>query len=526
MFNKKKRQFFILFFLRELEQEKGRERMPLPTTLDIWDLIFSYNLNGERRNFLLSGFRGLIASKFAHVTKKCSKEQAMCVYNICFSPKHCLIEGSQGTGKSFIIALAKTILQWFGVKTQICAFTGIAAVNCGGSTLHHNFPFFKLEKIWNFEQRRPRNRSFYIERPPYAVLFIDEISMVDPVLAEMIQFCVSRCNVRVVCLGDFKQLPPVSTLSKRKYFFQSSFMSECQYFQLTKSFRQQDGAFISIINSIGSNDYSEESIWEFFRQRHGCFKALSLSDREAITHLYYDNKRVNEWNMHCFNKIQSPVFHVALRIQRIFEIREKSSRFDDFVNLPQESKIEIVKFLNSHRIEDVNIKVGMRFMFTRNIRDFKMAADLASLIAGNHFDIMDIANGMQGQILGFDGNGITVNVNNKVFYFPFMFYKVQYKAEKLADETIFREIEVAYYPLTLSYAITFHKSQGLTLDRACIALKHLRDPASAYVAVSRVRTMEGVYLIDFGMPKNDMNSVLVDFYKNPQKYKGVKRKRE
>lgn len=487
---------------------------------DLWCKIFEYIDIIDRRCFL-SVNRQVLMTAFYRFSYHCSQEQQQIIYGICFTKNNFIITGRPGTGKSYLILIALKLLTWMGIVCQTSAYTGIAAVNCEGQTLHQLFPLHKYNECWDERNNCPLRKHIHRDIPPFEILFLDEVSMICPITADILEYLNKPYNIRIVCSGDFKQLPPVACKSKtRKYFFESILMANCIPKTLTKVFRQDNENFIQIINSVGDNDY-DNNVWTFFAQRQQAYLQLSDDEKLNIPHLYFDNKRVNEWNMKCFNQLQGQATHVVpfiLYIMKTTIFYETQDYKTEQIAIPA----TIYDTLKKVRIFDVHMKIGMKLMLTKNFFDFPITSNKEQYDAIKadrdlkiKYTSIDLANGTQGILLGIFEHGVLLFIKDYEVYFPLTFYRVQIEAKKTKHYRYNTIARVRYYPFVLCYALTIHKSQGLTLDKAIMSLKNLSSPELCYVAISRVKKLENLFLIDYGFPKKEFDNKLLKYFKDP-----------
>ena len=237
---------------------------------------------------------------------------------------------------------------------------------------------------------------------------------------------------------------------------------------------------------------------------------------------------MNEWNQRCFENLPGNAHHINRTIKGVFEeVLSKGGYKHEKEIFPVSLKLrtELLKFLSDHRIEALKLKVGMKFIFTKNIFDFVAFPTLEEFCRHDKTNVtfINIANGSQGKIIEIYPSGVIIQTSMLKYFFPLYSHRIYFETKTIGEQCFSKFMKVEFYPFNLSYALTFHKSQGLTLEEACISVRKLIDPASAYVAISRVRTLQGVYIIDFGMPQKDIDETLQDFYKHPHKYRGQKK---
>ena len=494
--------------------------------LDLWDLILGYTTQGERNAFITAGPMTLIIQQCNSVLGDCSQDQIDAVMRICFSPRNQLVLGGPGTGKTYVLRLARLILEWMGVPCHTCAFTGLAARNADGWTINRTLPLYRLDKQWDERAAKPR---VYVDHTcDYRVLFVDEISMVGPVMYEQMQYLLRTNNVRVCAMGDFRQLPPVTTPSSgRRYMFESGYIKSFEIHALSTRHRQKDPTFVQIIEKIGRNEYQDPQVRQFLHQRQQAFQGLSFLKRQEILHLYSTNSAADSWNDQCFHRLPGipATFHpIVTSVQEIAvsTYRHKTTKTFRTLLTPvhQDEVFQAFKHLRSqftcYKIGPVLLKKNCYIMFTRNIYDLKIpGTDL------HDARTIDIVNGTRANVLEILPSGLRVCLDEAPdlpFVFPLQSYRVYFESILPTSEDVDLVVTrrnfavVRYYPCVQCYALTIHKSQGLTLDKVVLDLGNLQIPNLAYVAVSRCKTRQGIYIQGFRPPQSGIEPRVRAFY--------------
>ena len=387
--------------------------------------------------------------------------------------KSVFLTGKAGTGKTTFL---KRVVEESRKRVVVVAPTGIAAINAGGVTIHSFFqlplhPFIpgaKLESKFAFSKEK---RSII---KTMDVLVIDEISMVRSDLLDAVDSVLRRFRnrfkpfggVQLLMIGDLQQLTPVMTdedfqllapYYPTPYFFGSRALSQIDYvtIELKQVYRQQDEEFISILNSVRSG-----------RPSHDVIKALNNrydprftpSADEGYIRLTTHNHIANSYNEQQLGLIDEPVHCFDAVID---------GNFPDYA-YPTEARLEL--------------KAGAQVMFVKN--------DPSS--ERRYF------NGKIGVVTDFYEEYILVQCpgeDEKISVEPLEWENCRYVINEQTQEM---ETEVVgifkQYPLRLAWAITIHKSQGLTFDRAIIDAAASFASGQVYVALSRCRTLEGMVL--------------------------------
>lgn len=401
------------------------------------------------------------------------------------------LTGFAGTGKSYILNKLK---EKFKKKLTITSTTGIAAVNVKGQTLHSwagvglcRNPIHKtVEKI--------RGRISTLRQILNCkILAIDEISMlnievfeyVNAVLREIRENPEPFGGIQVLFIGDFFQLPPVEIepeTSERKYCFDSPLWEELNLKNvvLKKNYRQNEGEFITALAHMRTNALEPKDI-ELLNTRN---TDMDTSETN-ILHIFSTNNEANQYNLAKFNRIEEPV--------RILEAQDGVYRGNKpvYEGFTESEKYILEIFSKNCRAEkEIALKLSAKVMLLVNM-DFNKG----------------LINGACGSIMRFNENSITIKFDNGVeANIPKHKFEYFYNDRVVAERT--------QYPLRLAYGITIHKSQGMTLDKLVVDCSRIFERGQAYVAMSRVKTLEGLYLKNFEPQKVMVDSHVAEFYEN------------
>ncbi len=388
------------------------------------------------------------------------------------------VTGKAGTGKTTFLHKLKTET---AKQIAIVAPTGIAAINAGGTTIHSFFqlplsPFIptvegRKQLIEKSKMQGGRRRVLQ----ELELLVIDEISMVRADVLDAIDTILRHVRyrhreafggVQVIFIGDMFQLSPVASneewhlLSQyynSQYFFHSQVTKEQQpiYIEFDKIFRQTNADFISVLNEVRNNNLSDNGL-KLLQSRYNPSFQPTKDDAYIIltTHNYKADKINSE--------------ELAL-------IKEKTYTFEakiegDFPEKAYPTEKQLV------------LKVGAKVMFNKNDTE----------------NPRRFFNGKIGVIESINEKNITIIASDdksKIVLEPMAWENVKYTADestkKLKEELVGRFIQ---YPLRLAWAITIHKSQGLTFDKTVIDAGEAFAPGQVYVALSRCRSLEGIVL--------------------------------
>ncbi len=381
---------------------------------------------------------------------------------ILYSGANVFLTGSAGTGKTYVINKYIEYLRERNIEPAIVAPTGIAASHIGGKTIHSFFGIGIREFIDDYYLNWMKKQSFLGKRlRGLKVLIIDEISMVSPGLFDSMDKILRAFKdsdepfggVQVVLSGDFFQLPPVSkTPQEIKFAWQTNLWknSDFKICYLAEKFRQEENdVLINILDEIRAGEVSEDSM-DIFRGRY----KKKLANNFTVTKLYTHNVDVDKMNNTELDKLpgKNMNFKASAKgskqnIEKIF----KSSLVQEEVNLKKEAMIIFIK--NNYDKGYINGTLGRVISFQE----------------GTRFPIVEI----------FDGRRIMVALEEWM----------------LEDDNGNVKAIVKQLPIKLAWALTIHKSQGMTLDAAEIDLSKTFEIGQGYVALSRIKSISGLRLM-------------------------------
>ena len=419
-----------------------------------------------------------------------SKEQLALFEFLEKESDHVFGTGRAGTGKS-------TLLSYFVDNTEknvaVVAPTGVAAYNVGGQTIHSFFkipprPVTGILPLAKHLHGRTRDILRSID-----VLVIDEVSMVNGDLMDSIDemFKIARGRTKgpfggaqIVLFGDPFQLAPVDVKPHQEgyeyfrenyispWFFDAKVWREARLlrYELHENFRQHDETFIAILNAIRDGSVTQEQLDVLNKAGN------RYPSNEEVIRLTGRNDRVDNHNSSRLANIpgQTKFYDASIPI----------GTMDDFKTPPADVQLQL--------------KVGAQVMFIKN--------DDQNPNKGDGVQVRRWVNGTIGHIVELVNAGhVKVEVDGEVLdVHPSSWEKVRYEIEEQFDENSnrFREVlvtevqaEFRQLPLRLAWAITVHKSQGLTYDEVVVELGGgAFANGQTYVALSRVRTLEGLYL--------------------------------
>lgn len=399
------------------------------------------------------------------------------------------LTGKAGTGKT---TLLREIIETTHKNTVVVAPTGIAALNAGGVTIHSMFqlPFGgfipdnsapDFSESTKFETKATLRRHFKMSGLKKSVirnmelLIIDEVSMLRADLLDAMDFMMQTVRkrnqpfggVQVLFIGDLLQLPPVIredewyTLKKYykgKFFFHSHVVQQNPplYIELDKIFRQTDDAFISVLNNLRNNQISKEDIAALNQYVQPDF---DLKANKGYITLTTHNAKADSMNTEALEALEGKKWKYSPEITGDFP--DKIFPLDEILRL----------------------KEGAQIMFVKNDLSFDK----------KYF------NGKMGVVKSLSAKEILVHFpeeNKTIEVEKYEWQNIRYKVNDTTKEI---EEEVlgtfVHYPIKLAWAITVHKSQGLTFDKAALDVSQVFLPGQAYVALSRLRSLNGLILL-------------------------------
>lgn len=408
-------------------------------------------------------------------------EESILAWNIIEKTSaNLFLTGKAGTGKTTFL---KRLKELSPKRMIVLAPTGIAAINAGGMTIHSFFqlpfsPYVPGTTFGSGEQKRyqfsklKRNIIRSID-----LLVIDEISMVRSDLLDAIDSVLRQYRkrhdlpfggVQLLMIGDLQQLAPVVTPQEEHllgqhydtpFFFSSNALKQVGYLtvELKKIYRQQDEQFISLLNQIRENKASEETL-------------------QALNQRYIPNfVPPKEGNYIRLTTHNAPAQYI--NEQQLAALPAQAYSFTAEVegNFPESSYPADFKLI---------LKPGAQVMFIKNDPQHRFY------------------NGMIGEVIGVktDENDSKIIVRSKDSGEELELEKMEWTNAKYTLNEKTKEIEETVegkfmqYPLRLAWAITIHKSQGLTFEHAIIDASHSFTHGQTYVALSRCKTLEGMVL--------------------------------
>ncbi len=381
------------------------------------------------------------------------------------------LTGGGGVGKSYLTN--KIIKKYRSNSRQVVVLgsTGISAVHVGGQTIHSFFCFGisnSTEELQNFDKRQSKKlKQLYTILKKCSLLVIDEISMVSSWLLDMIRFRLvsGDFNGKILFVGDFFQLPPVNKNQKNNFLNESIYAfssSAWEYFNpktalLSIPKRTQNMDFFNVLNKIRVGKIDENTI-SYLKQLTNQDEVLAQNP----TVLFGRNKEANEMNKKRLYELENELF-ILLASTDIIDKNLHVKKLQSWKNA-----------LNVD--ECLELKIGANVLFCTN----KL---------GSYY------NGQKGVVLDIKEDSIDVKKESgKIVHVE----KHEYNLSEIIlvddEPTEITLATIKQFPLRLAYAITIHKSQGMSIEKLACNIDNIFEKSQLYVALSRAISPEDLYL--------------------------------
>lgn len=382
--------------------------------------------------------------------------------NILKSGRNVFLTGAAGSGKTYVLNQYISYLRRHDVSVAVTASTGIAATHLNGTTIHSWCGMGIHDSLLDENIKKLAHNKRLANRVNSAkVLVIDEVSMLDAARLQLINSITRRLRssqepfggLQVVVCGDFFQLPPIQKqgADQSQMAFAGTGWQELDpaICYLSEQHRQEDDQYLAVLNAIRSGDLNDE-VYALLEQR-----LHAPIDHVKPARLFPHNFNVDTKNDAELNNIQGPIKSFAMTSSGNKKLVEG-----------------LIKSCLAP--EKLTLKKNATVMFVKNDFEHK------------------VVNGTMGLVIGFDaerGYPIVKTKTGQVFAEPASWHIENDDGKPLA--------QITQIPLRLAWAITIHKSQGMSLDAAEIDLSRAFSPGMGYVALSRVRSLAGLRLLGF-----------------------------
>jgi len=386
-------------------------------------------------------------------------------FKILNSGHNVLLTGAAGSGKTYLLNKYINSLREQGIAVAITASTGIAATHLGGRTIHSWSGIGIKDELTRKDLQNLAKKTYLKKQfEKTEVLVVDEISMLSAYHLDMINLVCQTMKknslpfggIQVILSGDFFQLPPINRNSNKIKFINRAEVwpeMDIRVCYLTDQYRQSDKIFSTLLNNLRLNKLGEEGL-KLLKSR------ISENQKEyssmKITKLYTHNIDVDRVNQLELDKIEAE--------EKIYQMTSQG----------EENLIKVLE-KNCLAPQKLVLKKGALVMFVKN----KFVNDRVVYV-----------NGSIGLVIGFN-----VNYYPRVRLHSGDVIDVVPDSWQINDNNEQVLAKINQLPLRLAWAITIHKSQGMTLDEAVIDLSQSFSYGMGYVALSRLKNLEGLHLL-------------------------------
>ncbi len=392
--------------------------------------------------------------------------------------KNVLITGPAGTGKTYLLNKIINILEEKKINFGKTSTTGVSALLFNGQTIHsflgtgifdNKNQLNLIKSNFNFKNSKRKLKKL-------KVIVIDEISMISSNYLELIDSLLKEITgkyeldfggIKILASGDFLQLPPVNKTKKEiKQIFESELIKNFKIFNLTKPQRQTNKEFFENLNKIRIGEIDEDLLKYFSN-----LEKKSFNNKKIPLKVMPTNREVDFINNSHLNEIDEKEYVFVANI-----FGEKESEKDKI-------KRDVIAQ------EILKLKKGARVIGLNNEKNG------------------EYVNGSLGIVKDFKNDKVIVEWDNGNISVVEKYEWIRYDQKSKLKLSSFEQI-----PLKLAYAITIHKTQGMSIDSILIDCKNIFAEGQLYVALSRVKNVEGLYLKNFDLSKIKTNKKAKQFY--------------
>lgn len=411
--------------------------------------------------------------------------------------KNVFLTGPAGSGKTYVLNQYIEFLKEHEIEVAITASTGIAATHIGGMTIHSWSGIGIKDSLTEYDLAAMEEKQYLWKRFEHVqVLIIDEVSMLKDTLLDSVDMVCKYFKrntlpfggIQVIVSGDFFQLPPIEKNSfarraqpKNTVMFSDDYVYESvegdnqtpfafrarswrdanfHVCYLEEQHRQDDMSLLSILNEIRRGEVSDDT-------REALLSKIVTDEHNDMTKLFTHNVDVDAFNVKKLAEIDTP--------ERVY----------DMLATGKQAVVETAKkgCLSPERL---CVKIGALVMFVKNNPQ------------------QGYVNGTTGKVVDFEDNYPVVETADGKRH-------VAYPQTWMIADGSKVLAELSQVPLKLAWAVTIHKSQGMTLDRAHIDLSQSFVPGQGYVALSRIRSLDGLNLKGINQTALEVHSTVLRF---------------
>lgn len=433
-------------------------------------------------------------------------EDQRIVFDSYLNNENIMITGAGGCGKSHIIKVIVNDARKKNKNVEVTALTGCAAVllNCGAKTIHSwggiglGITMYRnIDKIIRniYYDKNKKERWLNTD-----ILIIDEVSMMSVELFELLDSIGKRIRrnknpfggIQIIFSGDFYQLCPIGNndrIDSGKYCFESERWNDsfdCQIL-LNNSYRHNDEQLVNILKEIREGNVSKKTS-KILRSRIIDIEnikpnVINGNHKTYPIHLMAKKKDVERINEYYLNKIEFGCHSFKYIVKKSEKIVDDNNEIVNNNQIDNE-----IKYLLSNSLieEELKLKIGSQVMCISNL------------------DIENgICNGSTGIIVGFTDIGPKVKFNNMELIISRQVWK----------SDLYKNLSIEQYPLILAWSVTIHKCQGATIDKGYLDIGNtIFTEGQTYVALSRIRNIDGIYLKSFDPSKVKANVKVKEYY--------------
>jgi len=367
------------------------------------------------------------------------------------------ITGPAGSGKTHLLNQYIDWCKQENLEVAVTASTGIAATHIGGRTIH-SWSGMGIQDTMDEKQMDELAQKEYLHKrfTNTDVLIIDEVSMLSADQLDLLDQIARKLRrgdapfggLQVVMSGDLFQLPPITDRGGPQYIteadvWQKTDLAICY---LTEQFRQEDPEFESLLADIRAGNVSAGTKDTIMSRQHD-----GETDLTDITRLYTHNKDVSEINHKRLEEIDEELF--------VYEMRTKG---------PKKKTDRLKK--GTLAPDKLKLKEGAQVMFVKNDPND------------------EFVNGTRGEVTRFESGKPIIQTTNGTEVRP---TRLRWSRSQIDGSDAY----ISQLPLRLAWAVTVHKSQGMSLDQAAIDLSKTFVEGQGYVALSRLRTLSGLHVL-------------------------------
>lgn len=397
--------------------------------------------------------------------------------------KNIFITSSAGCGKSYLLKK----LNEYIMSLKITATTGFAALNVNGQTLHSFFKVGTFDKSIDECVERILNNVHYLEHYlNLKIVAIDEISMLSSWQLDYLNEVLKRVRnnnspfggIQMIFIGDFYQLPPVNTNNNNyNYAFISQTWNNANFTNivLKHNYRQnEDKKFNEILDNIRAGIITQDDYINLYNRQI----PINL-DEAAIPMLLPRNAQVKKHNHIKLMQLEGELINIPATFTTQLNKNNEKQRalFEQF-------KTTVINSANIE--ENLQLKINAKVMITKNLQN-------------------GLVNGSTGYVTDITEKYIEVTVKDVP-------YKIERITETMKDDNDKILVSMRQFPIKLAFAVSIHKSQGATLESAFMDCNGIFEVGQFYVGISRVKSLDGLYLKNFDINKILYHPLVKQFY--------------